>query len=83
LYDALKEKYGYRYFWDNNICLDLLLEQNQDNPHILELIDLFFNHNWNYLFLTAQYLDTLCLSPHSVKEIGISNKITHIEWAIL
>ena len=70
----------YRFLWDNNICLDLLLNRTTDNPHIMDLVELFYTHEMDIFVSTAQIPSLNYMFYRQQKEVGIAKSIIDIEW---
>jgi len=69
-----------KYLWDNNICLDLLLNRTSDNPEIMELIQLFLSSQLEIFVSTAQIPGLNYMFYRQRKETGVDKSIVNIEW---
>ena len=69
-----------KYLWDNNICLDLLLNRTTDNPEIMELMQLFLSSQLEIFVSTAQIPGLNYMFYRQRKETGVDKSIVNIEW---
>jgi len=70
-----------RYIWDNNICLDLLLNRVSDNPEIIRLLTLFENKKLSIFVSSSQLHIVQYVFTVRHKALSIPTNITSLLWA--
>jgi dTDP-4-amino-4,6-dideoxygalactose transaminase len=69
-----------RYLWDNNICLDFLLNRINDNPVIMDLVSLFIRKKLP-IFLSSSQLHTIkYVFEVKSKQNGVIKDAISADW---
>ncbi len=69
-----------RYIWDNNICLDLLLNRVGDNPEIIRLLELFESKKLSIFVSSSQLHIIQYVFAARHKALAVSSNITSLLW---
>jgi dTDP-4-amino-4,6-dideoxygalactose transaminase len=70
----------YRYIWDNNICLDLLLERVESNNDIMYLLELFSLNNIPVYISSSQLHNIKYIYEQKSRARQISSSIIKADW---
>jgi len=70
----------YRYIWDNNICLDLLLNRIDSNPLIMKLFQVFINSKTPIFVSTSQLHNIKYIFEQKCKFRNIAHTIINDDW---
>lgn len=72
---------GFKYIWDNNVCLDLLLDREEVNPDYLELYGLFVEKDMPIYVSSSQLHNLKCTYIMHNKHTGLlPSQVIKEEW---